>query len=101
MNAGENNMQNPSPPLRYKDTWQEFSGIRDMTLARVANPAPNLGGSRCPAYDHTFGLSEDDGTTWRNPTPNDRSELALAIIDTNRCCQRDVLTCAVRNRPPE
>ena len=85
-----------APRLRFKDTWQEFNSIAEMAMVRVDQPGPNLGGSQCPAWQFTFAVSEDDGASWRNPTTEEKEELAQAIRDTGRCCQRDITTCSVR-----
>ena len=90
-----------TPTIRYKDTWQEFSSIQEMAWARVTTPGPNLGGSLCPAYEFTFGVSEDNGATWRNPTPLEKDQLAQAIIQTGRCCQNDIESCPVKKHTPE
>ena len=50
-------------------------------MVRVDQPGPNLGGSQCPAWQFTFTVSEDDGASWRNPTTEEKEELAQAIRD--------------------
>ena len=84
------------PTLSYKDTWGQFSSMEDMALARVRNPGPMLGGVMCPAWENTFAVSENRGATWRNPTQDERDQLARAIRDTGECCQKSMESCTVR-----
>ena len=85
------------PLFRYKDTWQEFPNMEEMAQARVRNPSPMLGGATCPAWENTFAVSEDDGASWRNHTPEENDQLAQAIRDTGECCQKFMVNCLPRS----
>ena len=86
-----------TPAPRYKDTWQEFSSMEEMARARVKNPSPRFGGVTCPAWENTFAVSEDEGATWRNHTPEESQQLAQVIRDTGECCQKSMESCTVRS----
>ena len=83
--------------LVYRDSYgNQRTGLQEWVDFNLSVRQPLLGGAVCPAVEYTFAVSDDGGETFRNPTDDERSDLADAVKETGRCCRPDLPACGFR-----
>ena len=79
---GENN---PAPALYQDYAGRTCETLEELARYRASVMTPLFGGDTvCPAAQYTFAVSQDQGATWRNPSPEEILELAGPTRAGNR-----------------